>query len=540
MLETIQSCSLAQIGKSAAQFPGVFDGESTLQQFNQVVSEYSSNKLGLDFACVERLGTELATRLPDLKVYSYLFLAAFRNESHDAARYVKLGALLLSLADLLASPESVQKLSPKSDSRRQGQLQWLSAELALFLELSPPKPSEATAFLACKQIAEQVAEQAGSAFGLNHPLLRELRETLKKQAETLPPPPVEEPAPPLAPAAVPAPVAALPAPAVRETAPPPLAPAIAPTVNVQDVATLEIEEVDSQLAELVIRLAAHLRSESIDNPAPYWMLRALRWSGHDLLRRERIAAAQLNKGKTDLPALQGHARLKKELTQRLAAGQCEDVVSECEELFAQSPLWLDLQRLLAEGLAALGSNRALLAVQREVALLVKLCPELPELRFADRDATPLADAETVAWLQKIGSGSSDSPGPSAPTSGTAVGGEAKLPEDLIPAVKQLQLRIAQSGTGADRFALRLQLAELLLVRERSDIAMPVIEQLLGDIETHRLADWQPELVQKSLRLAVRVARAAEQEPLTRRALWNRICQVAPADALELGPESWPS
>jgi len=546
MIETIQACSLSQIGKSAAQSGEVLDGNPTLQQFTQIVSDYSGNKLGIDFASVERLGTELAARLPDLKIYSYLSLAVFRNADGEPTRYIKLGALLLAFLDLLASPDTVQKLFPKNDSRRLGQLQWMSSELALFFEMSPPSPSEAAEFLACKQIAEQVAEQAGTAFGLQHPLLRELREILKKQAETLPPP-VEKKAIPIEPKGVekpaePEPVK--PVPIVREVVPqqvivnPPELPPSPPPL--QDVATLEIDEVEAHLADCVIRFSDHLRSESIENPAPYWMLRALRFGSHDLLRPERLAQAEANKGKTDLPVPQGHARIKKELTQRLAAGHYAEVAKECEELFAQHPLWLDLQRFSGEALAQMGASRALSAVLAQAALLVTLCPELPALRFSDRDATPLADSETVAWLEKAARQKSGA------ETGHAVGKEAEdaaetgLPDELLAAAKVLQKRIVQAGSGRQRFSIRLQLAEMLLAKQRSDIAMPVIEQLLADIETHRLSDWQPELAQKSLRLAVRVARAAEVDQQTRRALWNRICQIAPADAIELGPEIWPA
>lgn len=541
MLETIQSCALAQLGKSAAQSTAQFDGDSALLQFNQIASDFSSNKLGIDYLKLEQLGTELAARLPDLKLYSYLFLAVFHNETSEAQRYIRVGALLLSLSDLLASPSSLQKLSPKSDARRQGQLQWLSTELALFFQMSPPRPSEAAAFLALKQIAEQVAETAGAAFGLSHPLLRELRETINKQASTLPPPEVEKPAPPVVADTAkvePATSSDLP-PVVRETPSPAPSVDAAPRPQPLDVATLEIDEVESQLAELVIRLANHLRTEAIDNPAPYWMLRGLRFGCHDLLRPERIAQAEGNNGKTELPAPQGHARKKKELTDRLAAGQAADVVHECEELFAQSPLWLDLQRIVAEGLSVLRADRALSAVQSQVEQLIKLCPSLPALRFADRDGTALADSETQAWLKQVCSGNRAAPTPNHATKDLTETTEARLPSELLPAVRLLQQRIVQSVTGSQRFALRLQLAELLLVSDRSDIAMPVVEQLLQDVELHHLTDWQPELAQKSLRLAVRVARAAEQEPSARRTLWNRICKVAPADALELGPEILP-
>ena len=192
----------------------------------------------------------------------------------------------------------------------------MSSELALFFRNVTAFAERSGGILACKQIAEQVAEQAGTAFGLQHPLLRELREILKKQAETLPPP-VEKKAIPIEPKrtekpAEPEPVK--PVPIVREVVPQQVdresaSSAIATTIaRCGDAGNRRSGSASRRLRD---PFSDHLRSESIENPALYWMLRALRFGSHDLLRPERLAQAEANKGKTDLAGSGRHARIKK-------------------------------------------------------------------------------------------------------------------------------------------------------------------------------------------------------------------------------------
>lgn len=66
--------------------------------------------------------------------------------------------------------------------------------------------------------------------------------------------------------------------------------------------------------------------------------------------------------------------------------------------------------------------------------------------------------------------------------------------------------------------------------------MPILDALLSAMEAHRLAEWQPELCQRALRLAVQTARAAELDVSRRTMLFGRLCQLAPADAVQVGPE----
>lgn len=550
MIDLLTACPLSAMGRAAIAAPDPSDSDPLLLQFNAAIAPYGTERQKMDWPLVERVGSALAAQRCDLKVYGYLGLAVFGNVGAEDSPYLPLGALLCALSDLIE--QGWARCLPRSDARRQGQLKWWSEEISLLVKARPPKPAQRSLFDACFAAAERTAELSGTALGLGYPLLRELREALKEHERMLPAPPsapaVSAPcasAPPLPQALPPsAPISAAPpaaptisAPSPAPVAAPPPAPAspAAPQIPSIDPAQLSKEALEDQLGALVVQLAGQLRADSQIDPAPYWLVRALRWANHDLLRPERAAEVLANKGRSQIPLPQGHARLSKDIAKRLAAGQHAAVVGECEELFAMNPLWLDLQRWIATGLEAMGADQARAAVTAQVGLLLRLCPQIAELRFADRDATSFADSETVRWLQSelVSSAAKGATQPS-------VAKVEPLPDGLLPGVQFLQKQIADAATGLRRFEVQLRLVELLLSNERSDIAMPVVDLVLAAIDAHRLIEWQPDLAQRALRLAVQTARAAELDASRRADLWRRICQVAPAEALQLGPELLPS
>lgn len=541
---------LSSLGKSAAAATEPEDGDPLLQQFNAAIAPYGPDRAKMDWPMVEQLAANLAARRCDLKVYGYLALAVFANASEEEPPYVPLAAVLHALGDVIELGWT--RCLPRSDGRKQGQLKWLSEELSPLIKARPPKATQWSDVAACASLAERAAEAAGNALGLGYPILRELREAIKEHERALPPQPltVSE-----APAKVPAPV--LPFMAQPTAQPPPATvattPALATLPSTQSAvsnrpvaeappappadplipAPITREALEDQLSSLVVHHAAQLRGEDPTAPAPFWMLRALRWANHDLLRPDRVAEVLANKGRSQIPLPQGYRTLIKEIPQRLSTGQNTEVVAECEDLFAANPLWLDLQRFVATGLDGLGAELARAAVREQVRLLLCCCPQLAELRFADRDATPFADPETVRWLD----GEKATAGKALTLPGLTNEPE-QIPEGLFSGVQFLQKQIAQAPSGAGRFEIQVRLVELLLSNQRSDIAMPIVDLLVATIETHRLAEWQPELCQRTLRLAVKVARAAEIDAARRAVLFGRVCQIAPADALQLGPETF--
>lgn len=528
-----------------------------LARFNEAIASYSLNR-SASWDQVLELSTKLAARRIDLKIFGYLALAAFNSEREleDGQPYLALAAALAAQSDVIT--QGWERCQPRIPNRRQGLLKWLAEELAEVIKARPPKPREAQDYLLCKQAADKLGLAAGTAMGLDYPLLRELREALAghqakvdevlatqraaqeaqaaKDAQAAQAAQLArkaEPAP--AAAATPATVSAAqsePAAPARAASAAPAALEVEPLPNLDE---LNNDALADHLATLTTRLAGHLLSTALVDPAPYWLTRALRWATHDLLRPERAAEIAASKYKTPLPVPQGHKQLSKQIPARLAQGQHAEVLGECEELFSLYPLWLDLQRWSAQALEGLGpqGSAARAVLTNQITLLLARCPEVVQFRFSDREGTPLADAETQSWLANERGRSV--PSGAAPPDGEAASTEP-LPEGLAAGVQHLQRQLAQATNGRQRFELRLRLAELLLRNQRSDVAVPVLDALLATAEEHRLKEWQPSLFSRLLRLSVEAARAAELDRNQRALLWSKLCQSAPDEALLLGPE----
>lgn len=532
-----------------------------LDKFNDAIAQYSLSR-SANWEEVLTLASAVAARRLDIKVYGYLALAAFHSEREieDGEPYTALGAAMNALRDVIS--QRWELCQPRIPAKRQSLLKWMSEELSEPVKARAPKSREAQSFLACQQACEQLASAAGTAMGFDYPLLREVREAiashraavdqvLAKQREAQKAAAPEPPAPKPEVAAPSAEKIAIPtaeiaqSDAVKKPAPADSASSPAPEAGNQASAApanealpklddMNQDALADHLASATARLAASLRAAAIADPSAYWISRALSWANHDLLRPERAAELATNKYKTPLPVPQGHKNLSKQLPARLAQGQHAAVLAECEDLFPLYPLWLDLQRWAAQALDALGPEAAAArrVVTYQVALLLARCPDVARFRYADRDATPVADAETQTWLESERSriGTAASPADSR------VAVEEALPEGLAPGVQQLQRMLDQAGSGRQRFELRLRIAELLLRHQRSDIAVPILTELLAVSETQHLREWQPDLMARVLRLSVEAARAAELDKTQRSLLWAKLCHENPVEALILGPE----
>ena len=552
--ELLQSLLLAQLGHRALSNEEAADPPE-LGKFNDAIAQYSLNR-SASWGVVLELAIAVAARRIDLKVYGYLALAAFNSEKEleDGEPYQQLGAALYALSDVIT--HGWERCTPRIPARRQALLRWLSEELVEPVKARVPKPREAQQFLTCQHVCEQLAVTAGTAMGFDYPLLRELRDALgghragvdevlaKQAAAQLPaaaPTVPKERATP-----VESDVPTVSSSVKSESKSEPAAPAAvnmptqlqtqseSPRESLPPLAELSQDGLVDHLTGIVSRLTASMREDAPFAPSAVWLVRALCWASHDLLTPERAAEVLANKCKTVLPLPQGYKSLSKQLPLRLQQGQHAEVFAECEELLTSYPLWLDLQRFSAQALEFLGADAAMArtVLRCEVVLLLERCPEVVQFRFADRDATPFADAETQAWLAS----ERTHKGAVQTSSGESPAHSEVLPEGLSAAVNHLQRQLGIASSGRQRFELRLRLAELLLRHQRSDIALPILSELLSLAESHGLREWQPELLAKVLRFSVEAARAAELASSERTQLWEKLCRISPGDSLLLGPE----
>jgi type VI secretion system protein VasJ len=307
----------------------------------------------------------------------------------------------------------------------------------------------------------------------------------------------------------------------------------------------------SDAEQAVTRAAAFLREQDALDPTPYRLLRVLRWG---VLR-------------DDPPSENGQTRIQPPLEQRrtyltglLDEGEHETLIEEAEASFQRPPFhfWLDLQRLLAGALEALGDDYAPVrnAVLAETALLVGRLPDLPALTFSD--GTPFADPLTRDWLEntvrpvlgegQAASGDATGASPNDDDSGASLADQHLEAQqhlgsgNLQDALAAMRDGAARDTTQKDRFRRRLYVADLCVKGQNPAVARPLLERLDEEIDRHALDAWDPPLalevwtnLHACYEALARSAPQSQKQELGRQAdaMFEKICQVDPTRALSL-------
>ncbi|HEY9127840.1 MAG TPA: type VI secretion system protein TssA [Acidobacteriaceae bacterium] len=296
----------------------------------------------------------------------------------------------------------------------------------------------------------------------------------------------------------------------------------------------------------VAAAAAYLRKKEPYSPAPYLLLRALRWG-------ELRTSAKLS----DNTLLEAPPTELRQQIKRLAlAKRWADLLEAGEQAMAQpgSRAWLDLQRLSVAACAALGADYAAIAkaIQSELRALLNDLPELLEATLLDD--TPAANPETKAWLKSL------SEPPAAAVTEPIEGDEApaaqvnETPTWLAPSVDAyvlakdalaagqeekafaiMRAEIARQRSGRRRYRRTMQMIELAVTAGKDAIAQPLIEDVTAMIENHKLDAWEePEQVARDLLMLMRNSKKIQGSSGDKQKLFERICRLDPVQALNAG------
>jgi type VI secretion system protein ImpA len=299
----------------------------------------------------------------------------------------------------------------------------------------------------------------------------------------------------------------------------------------------------------VAKVAALFRKMDPKNPAPYLMMRGLRW-GELRAAKDLSNSTLLEAPTTELRQHVKRLALAKKWTELLETA--ENAMS-----LPCSRAWLDLQRLVVGACNALGEDYQPIAsaIQSELKALLQDIPQLVDATLLDD--TPAANAETRAWLEHL----SSAPKPSAetPTEGVgitapSVNGDGAGPswleksadayaiaQDALKAGRAekafeiMRREIARQRSGRGRFQRKLQLVELCVTAEKNSIAQPLLDDLAEAIETHKLDDWEDrEMVAAALATIMRVSNRVLNDESEKQKLFERICRLDPVRALNAG------
>jgi type VI secretion system protein ImpA len=291
----------------------------------------------------------------------------------------------------------------------------------------------------------------------------------------------------------------------------------------------------------IAAVAATLRRRDAFSPAPYLMLRGLRWGE---LRAARDPAA------LEAPP----SELRQQIKRLALDNNWRELLELAENAMALpcSRAWLDLQRFVIEACAALGEDYSTIAIaiSSEIRTLLR---DLPYLMNATlNDDTPAANAETQAWLRGLLSEPAGEPiSPDTqrlPTeeNSQAPGWRKKYVDahvlalqamrsgQALKAIEILQREIERQASGRGRFQRRLQLARVCLSAGKDSIAQPLLDDIAAEIENHKLDDWEDrELVAGALAFVMQSSKKIQGDAKARQTIFERICRLDAVQALSV-------
>jgi type VI secretion system protein ImpA len=325
----------------------------------------------------------------------------------------------------------------------------------------------------------------------------------------------------------------------------------APTASILiSVATSSEPEDRREAVASVARAAAFLRQREPLSPAPYLMLRGLRWG------ELRAAVGASDPTKLEAPPTELRQHIK-----RLALNQSWKPLLEAAEnamALPSSRAWLDLQRFVIEACVALGADYEPIAraIRSELKTLLHDFPDLAAATLTDD--TPAANSQTQAWLRELLAE------PSVPADGAtppqavaacpvaaddraAPGWQRKFVDSYIlakevlragqadKALEIMQQELARQQSGRGRFLRKLQLVELCASAGKDAIAQPMLDDLAAAVDTYKLEDWEDhELVAQVLVTIMKLSKRVQGDAKVKQQMFERICRLSPVQALASG------
>jgi type VI secretion system protein ImpA len=286
----------------------------------------------------------------------------------------------------------------------------------------------------------------------------------------------------------------------------------------------------------VIAAAKFLRQQDAYSPAPYLLLRGLRW-GELRAHGSDIDPLQLAAPPSDLR--QNLKRLALEANWAEVLETAETAMGmECGRG------WLDLQRYVGRACYELGGYYDPIknAIVSGVRALLADYPQLPSLTMMDD--TPTANAETQTWIKENASpaveASSYQPEPDASANAPGVPDTFELAMQAARAgrakegIELLMREMVQERSGRARFQRKIQLTQLCISTGHEEIAFPILQELAGEIERRKLEDWEAsDLLAQPLALLYKCLANHDGDSGERQKLYSWICRLDPMQALNV-------
>jgi len=212
--------------------------------------------------------------------------------------------------------------------------------------------------------------------------------------------------------------------------------------------------------------------------------------------------------------------------------------------------WLDLQRFVVDACVGLGSQYAAIAmaIRSELKALLHDQPQILETNLLDD--TPAANSETQAWLKEL-LAEPATPSPDAAPQEYRIAEDHSAPGwhrkfvdsyDLAlealragqaeKAIDLMQQEVERQLSGRGQFLRKMQLVEVCISAQKSQIAQPIIEDLASTIENNHLEGWEDrEVVAKALVLILKNSQRVQADEAEKLRLFEKIARLDPVQAI---------
>ena len=391
------------------------------------------------------------------------------------------------------------------------------------------------------QTLQQLDERSQERFGADSPSFTKLRGALEEvqraTATLLKRKLAIEPDPPeFNPAGI-APEADIGAPPMPNFVIPAPAAAAAPAASGARTFAAEAASPDDAAAR-IISAARYLRQSNPYNPAPYLLLRGFRWG------ELRANGQQIDPRLLEAPTTQTRTQLK----MLLLDGKWNELIEACEGVMGtpQGRGWLDLQRYALTACESLeaGYHFVARAIRAELRTLLADLPQLLDMTLMDD--TPTANSETRAWLRSTvlsegvtataassnGDGASEHDAEPRPRDVRSLAAAEARAGRTERGIAILTRELEREKTRRGRFLHQTQLAKIMVDAGHEAVAKPLLEELIGSIEAHKLEEWEAgDLVAQPLALLYRCLDKLDGDSDTKQSLYLRICRLDPLQAI---------
>jgi type VI secretion system protein ImpA len=216
-----------------------------------------------------------------------------------------------------------------------------------------------------------------------------------------------------------------------------------------------------------------------------------------------------------------------------------------------SRAWMDLQRVVLEACAALGSDYDAIAraIRTELRALLRDVPQILETTLLDD--TPACNPETQTMLRELMAEPAETAAPAEPGAPELNGDgpparrsryvdayqlarEAVTAGHPGTAIAIMQREVDRQTSQRARFLRRLQLVEICIKAGNEAVAQPIVEDLLAAVDNYKLEEWEDrDMVACALVTLVKASTRIQGDESTKQQMFDRLCMLSPARALEI-------